>query len=112
MHELAIAFNIVDIAARAADGRKVSRVLIDVGALTGISIEALAFCFPEAARGTALEESRLDIREIEGRARCASCGAEFPTPHVWSACPCGSIRFERLRGEELQVESIELAEAL
>jgi len=27
-----------------------------------------------------------------------------------TACPCGSIRFKRVRGEELNVRSIELEE--
>jgi len=111
MHELAITCNIVELVA-AANGRKVHRVTIEVGKLSGVMPDAIAFCFPEVAKGTRLEDASLDIREIEASARCDACGVEFPMPSMLTTCPCGSLQFERLRGEELNIKSIELDEAL
>jgi len=111
MHELGITRNIVAIVSDAAQGRRVRRVTIEVGALSGVMSDAIAFCFDMVSKGTVLEGADLDIREIEGRARCSSCGAEFPMDTLYAPCPCGSRRIERLQGEELKIKTMELEEA-
>ena len=111
MHELGLTTNIVAAVAAAANGRRVRRVTLEVGKLSGVLADAIAFCFEVAAKGTAMAGAELDIREIEGRARCRSCGAEFETDTLFTACACGCHRLERLRGDELNIKSIELREA-
>jgi len=111
MHELGIARNIVAIVDEAAKGRRVACVTLEIGALSGVMSEAIAFCFDAVAAGTAAEGATLEIVEIEGRARCQACGVEFATETLFSACACGSHRLTRLRGEELNVKSMELMEA-
>jgi hydrogenase nickel incorporation protein HypA/HybF len=112
MHELAITCNIVELVAEAAKGRKVARVTVEIGKLSGVMPDAIAFCFPEVAKGTEAESAFLDICEIDAAARCDVCGTKFPTPSMLTACPCGSLRFQRLLGEELNVKCIELCEAV
>jgi hydrogenase nickel incorporation protein HypA/HybF len=111
VHELSIVCSIVELASQAAQGRSVRCVTLEIGTLSGVEPEAVAFCFPEVARGTPVENATLDILEIEAKARCELCGAEFSTPDMLSACPCGSRQFQRLRGEELNIKSIEVEEA-
>jgi len=111
MHELGIARNIVSIASDAAKGRRVTRVTVEIGGLSGVMADAVAFCFDVVAEGTPLQGAKLDIREIEGRARCNACGAEFATPELFTACACGSSDTTRLSGEELSIKSMELEEA-
>jgi hydrogenase nickel incorporation protein HypA/HybF len=110
MHELSITCNIVELVAEAAKGRKVHRVTVEIGQLSGVMPDSISFWFPEVARGTKVAEASLEIREIPGLAWCEACGAEFPTPSLLATCPCGSFRFRRLKGEELTVKSIELEE--
>jgi hydrogenase nickel incorporation protein HypA/HybF len=112
MHELSIACSIVEIVAETAQARKVHRVTVEIGQLSGVMPESVAFWFPEVARGTQAADASLEICEIAALARCEDCGAEFPTPSMLTACPCGSFRFKRLKGEELNVKSIELEEVL
>ena len=112
MHELAITCNIVELVAEASNGRKVQRVSLEIGKLSGILPDAIAFCFPEVAKGTHAEEAVLDIREIDALARCDACGIEFSTPNLLTICPCGSLRFQRLKGGELNIKCIELEEAI
>lgn len=112
MHELAITCNIVELVSEAAKGRKVTRVTVEIGKLSGVMPDAIAFCFPEVARGTEAESAMLDIREIDAAARCDICGLEFPTPSMLTICPCGSLRFQRVVGEELNVKSIKLDEVV
>jgi hydrogenase nickel incorporation protein HypA/HybF len=112
MHELALTCNIVEIAAEAAAGRRVRRVTLEIGRLSGVMTEAVRFCFDEVARGTALDGAMLDILEPEGRARCNLCGAQFATQDWLIACDCGSVDCLRLGGEELAIKSIELEDTL
>jgi len=111
MHELGITQNIVAIVGEAAKGRRVTRVTLEVGKLSGVMSDAIAFCFEVVAQGTVLEGASLEIREIEGRARCETCGLEFEAETLFTPCPCGSRRSKRIRGEELIVKSMEMVEA-
>jgi hydrogenase nickel incorporation protein HypA/HybF len=111
MHELGITRNIVAIVSEAAKGRRVRRVTLEVGELSGIMTEAIAFCFDVVAQGTALEGAALDIRNVAGRARCTKCGSEFATETLYTPCVCGSREIERLQGEELIIKTMELEEA-
>ena len=108
MHELGIVRNIVAIVGDAAKGRRVRRVNIEVGQLSGVMSDAIAFCFEAVALGTLLEGAALEIREIEGRAHCEACGADVATETLFTPCTCGSRRLTRLQGEELNIKSMEL----
>lgn len=112
MHELSITCSIVELVAETAKGRKVHRVTVEIGQLSGVVSDSIAFWFPEVARGTEAAEANLEIREVAALARCETCGSEFATPSMLTVCPCGSFQFRRLQGEELNVKSIELEEAL
>ena len=111
MHELGITRNIVAIVGEAAKGRPVRRVTLEVGKLSGVMSQAIAFCFDAVAEGTALEGASLEIREIDGFSRCEACGLEFATATLFTPCPCGSRASKRVRGEELLIKSMEIAEA-
>jgi hydrogenase nickel incorporation protein HypA/HybF len=111
MHELGITRNIVAIVSDAAKGRRVRRVTLEVGELSGVMTDAILFCFDVVAQGTVLEGTSLDIRKIEGRARCTACGTEFATATLYTPCACGSRELERLQGEELTIKTMELEEA-
>ena len=70
MHELSIAINIIEIAAKEAARRecaKVQAVHLRLGPMAGVVADALMFSYPFAAEGTWLEGSRLVIEEGEGR---------------------------------------------
>ncbi|MFX9216735.1 hydrogenase maturation nickel metallochaperone HypA, partial [Acinetobacter baumannii] len=54
MHELGISRNIVAIVGDAAKGRRVRRVTLEIGKLSGVMADAIVFCFETVAQGTAL----------------------------------------------------------
>lgn len=107
MHELGITRNIVAIVAEHAAGRKVTRVSLDIGRLSGVMSEAIRFSFDVVSDGTCLKGARLDIRDIEGLGRCRKCHAEFATPTLFTPCACGCRDIERVAGEELKVREFE-----
>lgn len=111
MHELSIARNIVAIVCERAGTHPVARVTLEVGALSGVMAEAIAFCFPIVAEGTACAGARLEIRVIAGRARCRECGIEFAQVRLGAPCPCGARSSDRIGGDELNVKEMELQAA-
>jgi hydrogenase nickel incorporation protein HypA/HybF len=110
MHELGITCNIVAMVREAAKGRKVSRVTLEVGRLSGVMTEAIVFCFEVVAKDTELDGATLDVREVDGHARCLACGAEFAAATLYTPCACGSRRLTLLRGAELKIKTMELEE--
>ena len=113
MHELSIAESVVRIAERHAAGRKVTAVELKVGYLRQVVPTALDFAFELVAQGTTVEGARLVIEDVTAAGTCRSCGerSEFAElPFMCSAC--GGFDIQVTQGEELQVESLELEEAL
>ena len=111
MHELSITRNIVALCAEAAKGRRVRRITVQIGDLSGVMGDAVAFCFDVVARQTPVEGAALDIVRVAGRARCLACSTVFDTPTLYQPCPCGAREFTRIAGEELLVKSIEIDDA-
>jgi hydrogenase nickel incorporation protein HypA/HybF len=66
MHELGITTNIVAIVGEAANGHRVTKVTLAVGAQAGVTTDAIAFCFDVVAKGTVVEGAVLEIVELAG----------------------------------------------
>jgi hydrogenase nickel incorporation protein HypA/HybF len=77
---------------------------------SGVMTDALAFCFDVVARHTELDGATLDIREVDGHARCLACGTEFAAATLYAPCACGSRRVLLLQGDELKIKTMELEE--
>ena len=111
MHELALTQSIVDLAtgcARQQGLRKVTRVVVEVGAASGVEPDAVSFCFEIVTADTMARGAELHIDRIALRGACRRCGNEFPMAHLASACPeCGSYGPRLLQGRELRVMSID-----
>jgi hydrogenase nickel incorporation protein HypA/HybF len=109
VHELAIARSLVDLVGRkTAPGAKVAEVVIELGALTGLVPDCLAFYFEGLTRGTALDGAHLACRLVPARIRCPACGAEYGPDGFARVCAiCGALGGEVLAGEELDLVSIE-----
>ena len=109
MHELSIAQAIVDVAARHAGAARVERVYVRIGHLRQVVPSALAFSFELCTHGTPLDGAELEIEHVPIGAVCRSCAVESELDGFPLACPaCGGTAVEVVRGEELQVESLEL----
>ena|SRR5689334_958634 len=108
MHELAITQSVVDLVVQRTTGRRVVSVNVQVGRLSGVVPDSMAFCFDLATVGTALAGARLDIEEAPGRVACRACGREQELPDTLLLCACGSADVEVLSGADLRVVSVEL----
>jgi len=112
MHELAIAEAIIALVEDATPGQHVVTVTVEIGALSGVSREALQFALPFAAEGTAGEKAVFDLIEVGGRAACQECGTDFPVKSLYGLCACGSPRLTIIAGQDLVVRSIEVEEVV
>ena len=113
MHELSIADALVRIACRHAAGRPVAKVQVEVGHLRQVVPDALTFAFGLVAQGTEVEGAELVIEEVPAVGRCRACAAEtLLTGFPLQCMQCEGLDLELLSGEELQVDFLELDEAL
>ncbi len=113
MHELSIAYHLIQTAEAAAREAGVTRVLavnLKLGALAGVVRDALLFSYDIAAEGTLLAGSRLIIEEIPVVVYCGSCGHTATLPDVqFFACPhCGEPTADIRQGRELELVSLEI----
>jgi len=113
VHELSIAQAIVDVATRHAGDARVARVHVRVGRLRQVVPSALEFSFELCTHGTPVEGAELELEEVGIGVVCRGCGAESEPAGFPLACArCGGLDVDVTRGEELQVESLELDEEL
>jgi hydrogenase nickel incorporation protein HypA/HybF len=108
MHELSLAESIVGAVCERADGRRVRRVTVRIGALTAVVPDAMRFCFDLAVEGTVADGAELAIEHRPGAARCRTCGLDVRLETPILLCRCGSADLEVTGGRELQIVSMEV----
>ncbi len=112
MHELSIALGIVGIAeseTRKAKATRVELIELEIGSLAGVELDALDFAWPQAVKGTVLENAERKIDFVEAKAKCLECEEEYGMQHFYDACPkCNSYFKDILKGKELRVKSLEV----
>jgi hydrogenase nickel incorporation protein HypA/HybF len=112
VHELAVCTALIDQIAEIArehDARRVRRLVLRIGPLAGIEVDALRRAYPLASAGTRAAGADLLIEVAPVRVECLECAAEAAVPQNRLTCPsCGSWRTRVLSGDELVLVSVEL----
>lgn len=113
MHELSIAYSLVEIASQTAaeaGATRVKAVYLRLGALSGVERGALDFSYEVATAGTLLQGSALVVEELPVRVYCRACAGEFELASIQSfLCPqCGMPTGDIRQGRELEIESLEV----
>lgn len=115
MHEMGIAMQIIEIATNAipddVKNIRVERVNVKIGKLSAVVPDSLRFCFDIAIKDTPLSGAELVIEEIPVTARCSGCKNEWTISEAVFSCPrCDKGNITILSGQELNIESIEIAD--
>jgi hydrogenase nickel incorporation protein HypA/HybF len=114
MHEVGIiesALALVERHAAEHHARRVDRVVLRVGALAGVELEALRFAFEAVAPQTVAAGATLEIEHVAAEIHCDGCGRDFTAEGSFVfTCPhcqalCGNVR----RGRELELSRIEMS---
>jgi hydrogenase nickel incorporation protein HypA/HybF len=113
MHELSIAYSVVEIATQSATEAgavRVREVHVRLGAMSGVVRGALEFSYEIACAGTMLEGSTLVVKELPIVVYCVVCEREVELPSVqYFCCPvCDTPSGDLRQGRELDVEAIEV----
>lgn len=112
MHEVALAQGIVDIVMDRSerDGfRRAKAVHVELGDLSNVMPEALAFGFESAARGTPAEGAQLHFTHRPGTGWCVDCSVEVKVQSRIALCPkCGGVKWVVTGGEQMRVTELEV----
>ena len=112
MHELAITQSMFDLVleqAKQAEAKKVGKINLVIGEMTGVVGDCVQFYFDFISKGTIAEQAALSFKMIPTTARCRSCGKLFELKEFDWTCPyCQGNSMEIISGKELFVESIEV----
>jgi len=110
MHEMSIAMSIVDIAVdemKSQGAKRVLKVKVVIGGLSGVVAESVEFCYEACAKGTPAQGSELILERVAPKAQCMECEKAYEPSGVLSVCPeCGAFGGKIISGEELYVDEI------
>ncbi len=112
MHELSIAEDIfTTIEYSLGFKSELKCVEITIGPLSGISAEALSFCFSEVAKLRGFGNPQLVINKVKAVANCSRCDNRYEITDFYSTClECGSFEREIVSGDRCTIDTVELME--
>jgi hydrogenase nickel incorporation protein HypA/HybF len=112
VHEMGVTEQIVAVACAAArqegEETRVSRIVVEIGALSAVLPEAVASCFETCAQGTPAEGADLEVVEVAGEGRCRSCGGRVLLSQPFASCACGGEDVELVSGDQLKIIALEV----
>lgn len=112
MHELPITEQIIKIASEKAkehNARKVTRIALVVGELSGFIGESIQMYFDIMSQGTICEGAILEMEPIQAQWYCPDCDSRYARKPLSFACPkCGKDGLPTDIGKEFYVKHIEI----
>ena len=116
MHELSIAYSLVETAqevAQQAHVQGVRTVHLRLGVLAGVVEEALQFGWEIATADTLLAGATLTVERVPLVVYCPQCAQEVALPSTYNfRCPvCDTPTPQVIRGKELELVSMEVFDA-
>lgn len=110
MHEMSVAEGILQIVEEAAVQQgcaRVTQIRLEIGALSGVEIDALRFCLEVVLRDGIAAGAAIGLECLPGRGRCLECGETVAIEARFDACPrCGSYRVQVTGGTEMRVRDV------
>jgi len=112
MHEVGIMQSALDAIRQQAvkhGATRVSRIVLRIGTLAGVDLDALRFAYEALAPGGPADGAVLEIESVPARAHCASCHTEFGAGRGFIfQCPqCGDYSGDIRAGRELGIARLE-----
>lgn len=112
MHEMSLCENILQTLEQQAREQNYSRVKIvwlEIGALAGVEVDALRFCFDLVVKDSLADDAVLEIIEVPGQAWCQPCGRHVAVAQLYDQCPhCGSHQLQVSGGNQMRIKELEV----
>jgi hydrogenase nickel incorporation protein HypA/HybF len=110
MHEMSLAegiLQLVEDTAKRENAHVVQEVVLEIGQLAQVELEALRFCFDVVIRDSVAEGATLSIVTVPGSGWCLPCAQTVALPETLGACPvCGSHQVQVTGGADMRVKEI------
>jgi hydrogenase nickel incorporation protein HypA/HybF len=112
MHEVGIMESALASVRREAEAHHattVERIVLRIGAVSGVEPEALRFAFEAVSPGTICADAELVIEHVPARVHCSRCDRDFVVERSYIfTCPtCGDYSGRIVAGRELDLARIE-----
>ena len=115
MHELSVCLALMEQVqniAKEHNARRVDKIVLRIGPLSGIEVPLLQHAYPLAAIDTIAEDAELVIESLPVKVKCTRCSAETEVPSNRLLCgQCGDFRTEVVSGDEMLLANLELTVA-
>ncbi|MGI6684073.1 MAG: hydrogenase maturation nickel metallochaperone HypA [Bacillota bacterium] len=113
MHEYSITQQIIKIAEEAArenKAKKITKISLVVGELSGFIGDSITMYFEIIARGTLAEAAQLEIKHVKTQFWCENCQEHYLRARFSFDCPkCGQQGVPTEIGKEFYIDGIEIA---
>ena len=110
MHEYAVASNIVELVLERAQGKRLEKVNLSVGALSGIFTESLTMYLILILEEKGHLGVNIAAQTASATFQC-DCGKQYTAKKMTDACPsCGGYKRLIIWGKDCVVESIEVSD--
>jgi hydrogenase nickel incorporation protein HypA/HybF len=112
MHELSVCLSLLDQLKTIADERgakRVARVELRIGPLSGVEPDLLINAWPLAVAGTIAVDAELAIENTDVVVHCKTCDADTTVQANRLVCgQCGDFRTTLVSGDEMILQRVEL----
>lgn len=112
MHELSICQSIIEQVTQVAqqnNALSVSRIIIDIGPLSGVEAPLLEHAFPIASAGSIAQNAILETQILPIKVRCNLCHNENEASMNKLLCSaCGTWQTTLISGDEMLLRTVEL----
>lgn len=112
MHELGVTENIVNIALTKAEevqAKKILKISIVIGELSGFVPECIEFYFNSLSKDTMAEGANLDFDIVPAKFHCRDCKTiSSPEGMLWICPSCQSQSMEVIGGQEFYIKDLEV----
>ncbi len=113
MHELSLVEGVLQLIEEKEQSDQFSRVdkvWLEVGELSCVEPEAMAFCFSSVMAGTVAEGATLELVPVPGLAECPECGQTSQVRQLYDACPvCGNFGLNIVQGRDVRLRSLSVS---
>jgi hydrogenase nickel incorporation protein HypA/HybF len=112
MHELSIVETMVNMVlekAKEQQAKKVLRVYLVIGELSGVLNDAVDLYFALLTKETIAAGAEIFFQRPPTLVRCRNCGTEYSPENLKIICPkCREQKIEIISGRELYIDNIEI----
>jgi hydrogenase nickel incorporation protein HypA/HybF len=109
MHEFSLTQNLLELALKNADSKRIVRVNLLIGPFSDEREDSIEFYWKDLAKGSSGEGAELHFEHVKAEMKCLDCSGTFYLEEDISMCKyCYSERLQLLSGDDVRLESIEV----